>query len=61
TPLPNLPIRTSTFDVLTEVLPGTAVLLVVAPDDCGPPGPVISPVAYLHQPWLRHSTTAPHY
>ncbi len=37
----------------------TAVLLTAAPDDCGPPGPVVSPVAVLQQPWLRNSTTAP--
>jgi len=36
-----------------------AVLLVTAPDHCGPPGPVVSPVAVLRQPWLRNSTTAP--
>jgi hypothetical protein len=30
-----------------------------APDHCGPPGPVVSPVAVLQQPWLRNSTTAP--
>jgi hypothetical protein len=37
----------------------TAVLLTAAPDHCGPPGPVVSPVAVLQQPWLRNSTTAP--
>ena len=36
-----------------------AVLPTVAPDRCGPPGTVVSPVAVLHQPWLRNSTTAP--
>lgn len=36
-----------------------AVLLTAAPDHCGPPGPVVSPVAVLQQPWLRNSTTAP--
>ena len=35
------------------------VLLMAAPDHCGPPGPVVSPVTVLHQPWLRNSTTAP--
>jgi len=42
-------------------LPGTAtaVLLMAAPDHCGPPGPAVSPVAVLQQPWLRNSTTAP--
>jgi hypothetical protein len=30
-----------------------------APDHCGPPGPVVSPVAVLRKPWLRNSTTAP--
>jgi hypothetical protein len=44
-----------------QVLPtaSTAVLLAAAPDHCGPPGPVVSPVAVLQQPWLRSSTTAP--
>ncbi len=37
----------------------TAVLLTVAPDHCGPPGPVTSPVAVLQYPWLRDSVTAP--
>ncbi|MGY3676707.1 hypothetical protein ACVWXU_000330 [Streptomyces sp. TE33382] len=37
----------------------TAVLLAVAPDYCGPPGPVVSPVAVLQPLWLRNSTTAP--
>jgi hypothetical protein len=37
----------------------TAVLLAAAPDHCGPPGPVVSPVAVLQQPWLRNSTTEP--
>jgi len=37
----------------------TAVLLTAAPDHCGPPGPAVSPVAVLQQPWLRNSTTAP--
>jgi hypothetical protein len=37
----------------------TAVLLTATPDHCGPPGPVVSPVAVLQQPWLRNSTTAP--
>ncbi len=32
-----------------------------APDHRGPPGPVISPVALMQQPWLRSSTTAPSY
>ena len=74
TPLPNLPVRASAADAFTEVLltelrcwvprtalagPATAVLLVAAPDHCGPPGTVVSPVAVLHQPWLRNSTTAP--
>lgn len=35
------------------------VLRMAAPDHCGPPGPVVSPVAVLQQPWLRNSTTAP--
>lgn len=30
-----------------------------APDHCGPPGPVVSPVAVLQPLWLRNSTTAP--
>ncbi len=34
------------------------VLLMAAPD-LRAPGPVVSPVAVLHQPWLRNSTTAP--
>jgi hypothetical protein len=37
----------------------TGVLLTAAPDHCGPPGPVVSSVAVLQQPWLRNSTTAP--
>ncbi|MDH6222236.1 hypothetical protein M2283_009585 [Streptomyces pseudovenezuelae] len=37
----------------------TAVLLTAAPDHCGPPGPVASPVAVLQPLWLRNSTTAP--
>lgn len=37
------------------------VLLTAAPDHCGPPGPVVNPVAVLQQPWLRNSTTAPSY
>ena len=37
----------------------TAVPLMAAPDHCGPPGPVVSHVAVLHQSWLRNSTTAP--
>ena len=37
----------------------TAVLLTAAPDHCGLPGPVVSPVAVLHQLWLRNSTTEP--
>ena len=37
----------------------TAVLLAAAPDHCGPPGPVTSPVAVLQPPWLRNSVTAP--
>lgn len=40
-----------------RVLP--AVLLTAAPDHCGPPGAVVSPVAVHQQPWLRNSTTAP--
>jgi hypothetical protein len=68
TPLPNLPVRASAADAFTEVLltDCTAgycelhlrVLLTAAPDHCGPPGPVVSPVTVL-QPWLRNSTTAP--
>lgn len=34
-------------------------LLSAAPDDCGPPGPVASPVAVLQPLWLRNSATAP--
>jgi hypothetical protein len=69
TPLPNLPVRASAADAFTEVLltDFTAgycelhlrVLLTAAPDHCGPPGPVVSPVAFLQQSWLRNSTTAP--
>ena len=74
TPLPNLPVRASAADAFTEVLltDFTAgycelrlrvlrelVLLTAAPDHCGPPGPIVSPVAVLQQPWLRNSTTAP--
>jgi hypothetical protein len=74
TPLPNLPVRAPAADAFTEVLLThlaagyrvlhmrvlpTAVLLVAAPDHCGPPGPVVSPVAVLQPPWLRNSTTAP--
>jgi hypothetical protein len=45
---------------LTSLLgTATAVLLTAAPDHCGPPGPVVSPVAVLQQPWLQNSTTAP--
>ncbi|GGX46761.1 hypothetical protein GCM10010353_71570 [Streptomyces chryseus] len=49
--------------VLRTALAGTAtaVLLTAAPDHRGPPGPVVSSVAALQQPWLRNSTTAPHY
>jgi hypothetical protein len=42
----------------------TAVLLTAAPDHCGPPGPVVSPVAVLRQPGFetppphRHACTA---
>jgi hypothetical protein len=35
------------------------VQLMAAPDHRGPPGPVVSPVTVLQQPWLRHSTTEP--
>ena len=74
TPLPNFPVRAPAADAFTEVLLTdftagycelhlrvlpTAVLLTAAPDHCGPPGPVVSPVAVLQQPWLRNSTTAP--
>lgn len=67
TPLPNLPVRAPAADAFTEVLlTGTAgelryyvVLLAAAPDHCGPPGLVVSPVAVLQQPWLRDSTTTP--
>lgn len=47
--------------VLRTALTGTAtaVLLTAAPDHCGPPGPVVSPVAVLQPLWLRYSTTAP--
>jgi hypothetical protein len=44
---------------LTGTATSTAVLLTAAPDHCEPPGPVVSPVAVLQQPWLRNSTTAP--
>ena len=71
TPLPNFPVRASAADAFTEVLhtaslpvlrtalADTAVLLTAAPDHCGPPGPVVSPVAVLQPLWLRNSTTAP--
>ncbi len=69
TPLPNLPVRAPAADAFTEVpltdftagycTASTAVLLTAAPDHRGPPGPVVSPVAVLRQPWLRNSTTAP--
>jgi hypothetical protein len=73
TPLPNLPARAPAADAFTgEPLTNTLlelrttptelmlrVLLTAAPDHCGPPGPVVSPVAVLQQRWLRHSTTAP--
>ena len=69
TPLPNFPVRASAADAFTEVLltqlhcwtalTDAAVLLTAAPDHCGPPGPVASPVAVLQQPWLRNSATAP--
>ena len=73
-PLPNLPVRASAADAFTEVLltdfaagyfepsltgTATAALLMAAPDHCGPPGPVVSPVAALQPLWLRNSTTAP--
>jgi hypothetical protein len=68
TPLPNLPVRAPAADAFTEeplknallvLRTALAVLLTVAPDHCGPPGPVVSPVAVLQLPWLRNSTTAP--
>ncbi|MCF4141096.1 hypothetical protein L1856_36195 [Streptomyces sp. Tue 6430] len=74
TPLPNIPMRAPAADAFTEVLltdfaagycelsltgTATAVLLMAAPDHCGPPGPVVSPVAVLQPLWLRNSTTAP--
>lgn len=74
TPLPNLPVRAPAADAFTEVLltdftagccepslagTATAVLLMAAPDHCGPPGAVVSPVAVLQPLWLRNSTTAP--
>jgi hypothetical protein len=74
TPLPNLSVRAPAADAFTEVLltaftagycepsltgTATAVLLMAAPDHCGPPGPVVSPVAVLQPLWLRNSTTAP--
>lgn len=34
-------------------------LLTAAPHHCGPPGPVVSPVAVLQPLWLRDSTTEP--
>ena len=64
TPLPNHPVRAPAADAFTEVLlndltagycelaltrTATAVLLVAAPDHCGPPGPVVSPVAVAQQ------------
>ncbi|ROV68783.1 hypothetical protein D3105_09470 [Streptomyces globisporus] len=59
--------RAPAADAFTEVLLtclhcGTALTgycLTAAPDHCGPPGPVASPVAVLQQPWLRNSATAP--
>ncbi len=64
TPLPNFPARAPAADAFTgEPLKnrtaGTAVLLLAAPDHCGPPGPTVSPVAVLRQPWLRNSTAVP--
>ncbi len=62
--LPNGVLRTAGTALLRTALTGTAtamtaVPLTAAPDHCGPPGPVVSPVAVLRQPWLRNSTTAP--
>lgn len=34
-------------------------LFTAAPDHCGPPGAVVSPVTVLQPLWLRNSTTAP--
>lgn len=74
TPLPNHPVRAPAAGAFTEVLltdftagccelaftgTASAVLLMAAPDHCGPPGPVVSPVAVLQPLWLRNSTTAP--
>lgn len=73
-PTADLPVRAPAADAFTEVLltdftagscelaltgTATAVLLMAAPDHCGPPGPVVSPVAVLQPLWLRNSTTAP--
>ncbi|PTH89814.1 hypothetical protein C9J60_02105 [Streptomyces sp. A244] len=70
----NLPVRAPAADAFTEVLltdftagycepsltgTTTAVPFMAAPDHCGPPGPVVSPVAVLQTLWLRNSTTAP--
>ena len=46
-------------DLPPHVVNCCAVLLTAAPDDCGPPDAVVSPVACLQQLWLRNSTTAP--
>lgn len=65
TPLPNLSVRAPAADAFTKVLLCCTarrvnhVLLTAAPENRGPPGPVVSPVAVLRKPWLRHSTTAP--
>jgi hypothetical protein len=64
TPLPNLPVRAPAVRRLyrgttRNRTAGTAVLLMAAPDHCGPPSPAVSPVAVLRQPWLRNSTAAP--
>lgn len=63
--------NSATEVLLTDFTAGTAnlhlrvlpvrVLLMAAPDHCGPPGPVVSPVAVLQPLWLRNSTTAPSY
>src|SRR4051794_40404081 len=67
TPLPNFPVRAPAVRRLyrgttRNCTAGTAVLLVAAPDHCGPPGPAVSPVAVLQQPWLRepHRRTVLH-
>ncbi|EFD66173.1 conserved hypothetical protein [Streptomyces lividans TK24] len=61
-PLPNLPARASAADAFTEVpltdFAAGYCTAVAAPDHCGPPGPVVSPVAVLHHPGF--DTPPPH-